>query len=106
MSPARGDAGLCLALSLGDQEAEVSSNRSTSLALADQEPEVAVQLLQLPRVVPADRDARGVEEEDRIEVPTDLSREGPRRQPAPHGVSMLAVNGDLGHEVHSLGLEW
>ena len=103
MSPARGDAGLCLAL--GDQEAEVSSNRSTSLALADQEPEVAVQLLQLPRVVPADRDARGVEEEDRIEVPTDLSREGPRRQPAPHGVGMLAVNGDLGHEVHSLGLE-
>ena len=43
MSLARGDAGLCLAL--GDQGPEVSSNRSTSLALADQEAEVAVQLL-------------------------------------------------------------
>ena len=43
MSLARGDAGLCLAL--GDQGPEVSSSRSTSLTLADQEAEVAVQLL-------------------------------------------------------------
>jgi hypothetical protein len=102
MSLARGGGRLCLALV--DQGPEVGSSRSTSLALADQEAEVAVQLLQLRRSVPADWHARGVEEEDGVEVPPDLSREGTRRQPAPHGVGLLTVDGHLGHEVHALCL--